>query len=224
MTVPTRTAAPTPAALVPPTVGGAPAQTVSLRTAARMLSRNERTLRRWINAGNLPATRTPGGHLSIRVADLNAFGTEAAKAEARDVPPWDEVTDEQRLELLRVPRETSGRVSAVDIEAALRFWSAAFDSPAEDLGITFWGARRWRVRTQTGWGLVIEAAEPSTRRSVWQPVANVDADAPNRLRANGFEVRDDGTAIGPDCDVVHLSIVDGDTSVGFLNTATGAVW
>ncbi|WP_237112026.1 helix-turn-helix domain-containing protein, partial [Mycobacteroides abscessus] len=33
------------------------------------------TIRRWIKIGDLPATRLPGGHLRIRLSDLDALGT-----------------------------------------------------------------------------------------------------------------------------------------------------
>jgi excisionase family DNA binding protein len=33
------------------------------------------TIRRWIRTGDLPAMRLPGGHLRIRLSDLDALGT-----------------------------------------------------------------------------------------------------------------------------------------------------
>lgn len=42
------------------------------------------TVNRWIHEGRIPATRTPGGHFRIRLADVTAL-LEPAYAPARDV-------------------------------------------------------------------------------------------------------------------------------------------
>lgn len=44
--------------------------TLTLTEAAARVGVHRRTLRAWIRKGRLPATRTPGGHYRIRVADL----------------------------------------------------------------------------------------------------------------------------------------------------------
>lgn len=69
---------PAPAPLVPLSPLDAPTQTVGTRGAAQLIGRSERSIRRWIRAGLLPAARTPGGEYMIRVADLSAFGVEVA--------------------------------------------------------------------------------------------------------------------------------------------------
>ncbi|MDO3110437.1 helix-turn-helix domain-containing protein [Mycobacteroides abscessus] len=190
MSVTTRTLAPTPAALIPPTVDGTPTQTVSLRTAARMLGRHERTLRRWINASALPATRTPGGHISIRVSDLNKFGTPSA--DPVPAPSWP-LTDGQWL--IR---------TALEPHDLLRFWSPLFDSPSEHLG-----GNQFIVRPPTGPSIVVEYAPTHegdhSRTQVWQPTIAVDVDAADRLRENGFEVRD-GRTVSPDGVIVDMVV------------------
>lgn len=201
MSVTTRTFAPTPADLVPPTVGGAPAQTVSLRTAARMLSRNERTLRRWINAGALPATRTPGGHLSIRVADLNAFGTTSTDPDP--TPSWP-LTDGQWL--IR---------TALEPHDLLRFWSPLFDAMSEHVG-----GNQFIVRPPTGPSIVVEYAPghvaDRNRTHEWQPTVAVDADAADRLQENGFEVRN-GRTVSPDGVIVNLVVTPGGHGIAGWN-------
>ncbi|KXP08695.1 hypothetical protein AXK60_08455 [Tsukamurella pseudospumae] len=64
----------TPAALVPPTIAGIPAQAVNVAVAAAMLGISDRSIRRMIDSGDLPARKLPTGSLSIRVADLDAVG------------------------------------------------------------------------------------------------------------------------------------------------------
>ncbi|MCA0159101.1 helix-turn-helix domain-containing protein, partial [Tsukamurella sp. M9C] len=63
-----------PAALIPPTIAGIPAQAVSVPVAAAMLGVSDRSVRRMIDSGDLPARKLPTGSLSIRVADLDAVG------------------------------------------------------------------------------------------------------------------------------------------------------
>lgn len=58
------------APLIAPEIGGVPAQTVGTMTAAAMAGVSERTIRRWIADGLLPARKRPTGKLAIRVADL----------------------------------------------------------------------------------------------------------------------------------------------------------
>lgn len=64
----------TPAALVPPTIAGIPAQAVSVPVAAAMLGVFDRSIRRMIDTGDLPARKLPTGAISIRVADLDQVG------------------------------------------------------------------------------------------------------------------------------------------------------
>ncbi|MFD9829002.1 helix-turn-helix domain-containing protein [Tsukamurella tyrosinosolvens] len=63
-----------PAALIPPTIAGIPAQAVSVPVAAAMLGISDRSIRRMIDSGDLPARKLPTGALSIRIADLDAVG------------------------------------------------------------------------------------------------------------------------------------------------------
>lgn len=64
----------TPARLVPPVIAGIPAQAVSVAVAAAMIGVSDHTIRRMIDAGDLPARKLPSGSLSIRVEDLDALG------------------------------------------------------------------------------------------------------------------------------------------------------
>lgn len=64
----------TPAALVPPTIAGIPAQAVSISVAAAMLGISDRSIRRMIDSGDLAARKLPTGAISIRVADLDSLG------------------------------------------------------------------------------------------------------------------------------------------------------
>lgn len=216
---------PTPAALIPPTVNGLPAQTVGVRVAAQLLNKSERTIRRWVTAGALPAVRTPGGGISIRVADLNAFGTPAAAepdvAESISEPTpavWTPLTDEQWLEACLAPRGSYSLVlTAREPHDLLVFWgSGMFDMLGDHLGKTAWGNSRFIVRPQIGPAIVVEYApghvtDPS-RTHEWQPTVAVDADAADRLRQLGFEVRD-GQAVSPDGDVVNLVVTEGEHGI-----------
>ncbi|WP_425315205.1 helix-turn-helix domain-containing protein [Tsukamurella pseudospumae] len=64
----------TPTPLRPPVVAGIPAQAVSVSVAAAMLGVSEKTIRRNIDTGALPARKLPSGSLSIRVSDLDQLG------------------------------------------------------------------------------------------------------------------------------------------------------
>lgn len=66
-----------PAPIAAPIIAGVPVQTVRPAAAAALVGRSERTIRRWIAAGILPAVRMPSGGLGIRVADLNSLGEPA---------------------------------------------------------------------------------------------------------------------------------------------------
>lgn len=48
-------------------------EAVTLTEAAGLAGVNRRTVRAWIRAGRVPATRTPGGHYRIKLADLAAM-------------------------------------------------------------------------------------------------------------------------------------------------------
>ncbi|MBN7296578.1 helix-turn-helix domain-containing protein [Mycobacteroides abscessus] len=215
---------PTPAALIPPTVNGLPAQTVGVRVAAQLLNKSERTIRRWVTAGALPAVRTPGGGISLRVADLNRLGTPAASepaaTESTSEPTpaaWTPLTDEQWLEACLAPRGSYSLIrTAREPHDLLVFWGAVFDRLSEPLGKTAWGSRRAIVRPQIGPAIVVEHIpadellhEPD---HVWQPTAAVDSDAADRLRHYGFEVRD-GQAVSPDGDVVNLVVTEGEHGI-----------
>lgn len=63
-----------PTALVPPIIDGVAAQEVSVSQAALLVKRGERTIRRYIAQGLLPALRLPNGQIRIRIADLNGVG------------------------------------------------------------------------------------------------------------------------------------------------------
>jgi excisionase family DNA binding protein len=70
----------------PPT-NGVPVVVVGVRDAAAMLSAGERTVRRWIAAGQLPALKLPSGLVRIRVADIETFGEPLVpEAEPADTP------------------------------------------------------------------------------------------------------------------------------------------
>lgn len=59
---------------------------VSSGEAGRRIGVSQSTLRRWIEAGHLPALRTPGNRLLIEVSDLDRVLTPAGaqqKEEAR---------------------------------------------------------------------------------------------------------------------------------------------
>ncbi|MBN7327743.1 DNA binding domain, excisionase family [Mycobacteroides abscessus subsp. abscessus] len=216
---------PTPAALIPPTVNGLPAQTVGVRVAAQLLNKSERTIRRWVTAGALPAVRTPGGGISIRVADLNAFGTPAAAepdvAESTSEPTpavWTPLTDEQWLEACLAPRGSYSLIrTAREPHDLLVFWGTGmFDMLGENLGRTAWGNSRFIVRPQIGPAIVVEYAPADEilrdQAHMWQPTAAVDVGAADRLRQYGFEVRD-GQAVSPDGDVVNLVVTEGDHGI-----------
>ena len=64
----------TPTALIPPMIDGVEVQECSVTQASLMTLRGERTIRRYIAQGLLPALRLPNGQIRIRVADLNALG------------------------------------------------------------------------------------------------------------------------------------------------------
>jgi Helix-turn-helix domain len=59
-----------PARLVPPEIDGVSVQTVGPSAAGALVGVSERTIRRWIASGLLPARKRPTGKLAIRVADL----------------------------------------------------------------------------------------------------------------------------------------------------------
>ncbi|MCB9441128.1 MAG: helix-turn-helix domain-containing protein [Mycolicibacterium sp.] len=52
------------------------AGTVDIRVAAERAGVSVRTLRRWIATGKLPARRTGGGYLRIRIDDIDALSVE----------------------------------------------------------------------------------------------------------------------------------------------------
>ena len=64
----------TPTALIPPIIEGVEVQECSVTQASLMMLRGERTIRRYIAQGLLPAVRLPNGQIRIRIADLNALG------------------------------------------------------------------------------------------------------------------------------------------------------
>ena len=72
----------TPTALTPPIVGGVVAQELSVSQAALLVNRGERTLRRYLAQGLLPAVRLPNGQIRIRVADLDRLGEPLTPTEA----------------------------------------------------------------------------------------------------------------------------------------------
>ncbi len=49
---------------------------MSAAAAARELEVNRSTVTRWIAAGKLPASRTPGGHWRVRAADVRRLKAE----------------------------------------------------------------------------------------------------------------------------------------------------
>jgi hypothetical protein len=57
-------------------VFGAPAVRLTIRQAAARAGNSTRTIKRWISAGLLPATRQPSpkrmGHLRVRLGDLES--------------------------------------------------------------------------------------------------------------------------------------------------------
>jgi excisionase family DNA binding protein len=57
---------------VPKTPINTPAYT-DVAGAATHFATSPWTIRRWIKAGDLPAARLPGGHLRIRLSDLDAL-------------------------------------------------------------------------------------------------------------------------------------------------------
>ena len=63
-----------PTALVAPVIDGIAVQECSVSQASLMLLRGERTIRRYIAEGLLPAVRLANGQIRIRIADLNALG------------------------------------------------------------------------------------------------------------------------------------------------------
>ncbi len=63
-----------PTALQAPTVNGVPVQELSVAQAALTRGVGERTMRRWIATGLLPALRLPNGQIRIRLADLDSLG------------------------------------------------------------------------------------------------------------------------------------------------------
>jgi excisionase family DNA binding protein len=69
-----------PAPLIPPIVDGIAAQELGVTQAAQLVGRGERTIRRLIAEGVLPAIRLPSGALRIRVADLDRIGEPVVPA------------------------------------------------------------------------------------------------------------------------------------------------
>lgn len=59
---------------------------VAIGEAARILGASIVTVRRWIEAGRLAPTRTPGGHYRFKVADLRALLQPSDDSNAADVP------------------------------------------------------------------------------------------------------------------------------------------
>lgn len=215
-----------PASLIPPTVNGAPAQTVGVRVAADLLGRHERTVRRWVTSGALPATRTPGGTISIRVADLNAFGTPGAAEPDATEPTsepspaaWTPLTDEQWLDACLAPRGSYSLVRTAGVEPhdVLLFWGILLIADSEYLGQTSWGARRWRIQSESGSTVVVEESsadcvpEPDQGRR-WRPTVAVASDAASELRPYGFKVRGD-LATAPNGDVVRLVVTSGSPGI-----------
>lgn len=74
---------PRPAALVAPVIDGVVVQEVSISQAALLINRGERTLRRYVAEGLVPALRLPNGQIRIRVADLDGIGTPIAPVEGK---------------------------------------------------------------------------------------------------------------------------------------------
>ncbi len=72
----------TPTALTAPIIGGVVAQEVSVSQAALLVNRGERTIRRYLAQGLLPAIRLPNGQIRIRVADLDRLGEQLIPTEA----------------------------------------------------------------------------------------------------------------------------------------------
>ena len=72
----------TATALTAPIIGGVVAQEVSISQAALLVNRGERTIRRYLEQGLLPAIRLPNGQIRIRVADLDRLGKPLIPTEA----------------------------------------------------------------------------------------------------------------------------------------------
>jgi len=68
----------TPSALTPPMIHGVPAQAVTIAVAAAMLGISEKSIRRLIDSGDLPARKLPSGGIQIRIVDLDELGEPIA--------------------------------------------------------------------------------------------------------------------------------------------------
>jgi hypothetical protein len=86
------------------------------------------------------------------------------------------------------------RLVSNDGASTVRFWSAIFNVPAEDLGPDRWGLHSWRISPAAGPDVVVSTTRVVETISRYTDLTvAVDASAPDRLRAAGFEVADDGT-------------------------------
>lgn len=85
------------------------------------------------------------------------------------------------------------RLQSNNGESTAAFWSAIFNVPAEDLGPDRWGLHSWRISPDTGPDVVVSTTTVVEAITRCDLVVAVDAGAPDRLRAAGFEVADDGS-------------------------------
>ena len=101
--------------------------------AARLLGVSDDTVRRWIDAGRLPATRTDTGRWTVAGADLAAFARELA-----DAPDGGDGTVSARNRLngivTRVVRD--GVMAQVEVQAGpFRIVSLVSREAADELGL-----------------------------------------------------------------------------------------
>ncbi|MFN6549568.1 VOC family protein [Mycolicibacterium septicum] len=126
---------------------------------------------------------------------------------------------------------TEIRLQSNNGESTARFWSAIFNVPAEHLGPDRWGIHSWRITPATGPTVALSTTPVVETISRYIDITVVvDAGAPNRLRALGFEVADDGSQAvdvnGTDStvflvtpDPISPDLYEDDPAVGKAHTA-----
>jgi molybdopterin-binding protein len=84
-------------AFLPQMRQGDPVTTYRVAEAAELLGVSDDTLRRWIDAGRLPAARAPEGHTAIAGEDLAEFAKNLADPQAEHVTRSASVSARNRM-------------------------------------------------------------------------------------------------------------------------------
>lgn len=98
---------------------------LTLSQASKLLGVHPATLRQWVDAGEVPSFRTPGGHRRFDAAELRRFLIQAGVAppQSQDVPAAaliESALTQARSEMRRLPPGESAWFSAFDEEGRAR--------------------------------------------------------------------------------------------------------